>query len=205
MILAQMDDFKNTLDSILRGIRGRRILVVGDAMLDTYVWGDASRISPEAPVPVVKVAKETHTAGGAANVALNIASLGGEATLFTRVGDDDAGRTLAQVLAGAGVKLLQGPARGVRTIVKTRIVCRRQQLCRLDTEAPAAAYAAAPARSRASPLRHSRTSTRCSSPTTQKVLSHRSWCGRCSAPRRPACSPPSTPSRASARTFPASR
>ena len=137
-----MEGFREKLDAMLRGVRGRRVLVAGDAMLDTYVWGDASRISPEAPVPVVKVARESHTAGGAANVALNIAALGGSATLFARIGEDAAGRKLAEILAAAGVGLLGGSVScGVKTIVKTRIVCRRQQLCRLDTEAPAAEYA----------------------------------------------------------------
>jgi len=110
-------------------------------MLDNYVWGDASRISPEAPVPVVKVARETHTAGGAANVALNIASLGGKAVLFSKFGKDEAGRKLCDVLDKAGVGVSEGcVADGIKTITKTRIVCRRQQLCRLDSEEAASAY-----------------------------------------------------------------
>ena len=141
-ISGKMNGFNDKLGDILQGVRGRRILIIGDAMLDNYIWGDATRISPEAPVPVVKVARETHTAGGAANVALNVASLGGEATLFSRLGDDTAGNKLASILADAGVRLLDGCVSSeTKTIVKTRIICRRQQLCRLDTEAPSAEYA----------------------------------------------------------------
>ena len=125
----------DTLEAILQAIQGKRILVIGDAMLDNYVWGDASRISPEAPVPVVKVSHETFTAGGAANVALNIAALGGSATLFGWIGDDPSGRRLVEVVRDGGVRVLEGAvSANHETIVKTRIVCRRQQLCRLDRE-----------------------------------------------------------------------
>ena len=136
----------DTLEAILQAIQGKRILVIGDAMLDNYVWGDASRISPEAPVPVVKVSHETFTAGGAANVALNIAALGGSATLFGWIGDDPSGRRLVDVVRDGGVRILEGAVSARHeTIVKTRIVCRRQQLCRMDREAVPERFALAPA------------------------------------------------------------
>lgn len=130
------------LEAILSAIKGKRIVVIGDVMLDDYIWGDASRLSPEAPVPVVKVLEETYTAGGAANVALNIASLGGTARLFGWIGDDVNGRKLASVITAGGVEILPGAISAAHeTIVKTRIICRRQQLCRLDREAGAEAFA----------------------------------------------------------------
>ena len=131
-----MTGFNDKIEGILSSVRGRKILVIGDAMLDDYIWGDASRISPEAPVPVVKVENETWTAGGAANVALNVASLGGQASLFSWIGNDAAGAKLRTKLDAANVALLDGCVSDERrTILKTRIICRRQQLCRLDTEA----------------------------------------------------------------------
>lgn len=129
------------LKAILSAIRGKRIIVIGDVMLDNYIWGDASRISPEAPVPVVKVANETCTAGGGANVAMNIAALGGNAALFGWIGDDHNGQRLADVLESGHVEILPSAISPKhRTVVKTRIICRRQQLCRLDHEADPAAF-----------------------------------------------------------------
>lgn len=129
-----------TLRSWLDAVRGVRVLVVGDLVLDRYIWGDASRISPEAPVPVVQVQRETSTAGGAANVALNVNALGGRARLFGRMGDDASGRDLAALLDTHRVPLASGCVKtGIPTTVKTRIVCRHQQLCRLDREAAPAA------------------------------------------------------------------
>ena len=83
---------------LLRKIARLRLLVVGDVMLDHYVWGDATRISPEAPVPVIKKHRETDTAGGAANVAANVRSLGAEAEVCGWIGDDEAGRRLLEAL-----------------------------------------------------------------------------------------------------------
>ena len=132
----------STLESVLMAIPGKRVLVIGDVMLDDYIWGDASRISPEAPVPVVKVSSQTYTAGGAANVALNIAALGGKATLFGWIGTDANGRKLADVITTGGVNILDGAISPKHeTIVKTRVICRRQQLCRLDHEASPEAFA----------------------------------------------------------------
>lgn len=130
------------LEDILSAIARKRILVVGDVMLDKYIWGDASRLSPEAPVPVVRVDRETAVAGGAANVAFNITALGAAASLFGWVGDDADGRGLCERLRQGGVMLLEGAVTPEhRTIAKTRVVCRRQQVCRLDREAEPASYA----------------------------------------------------------------
>jgi bifunctional ADP-heptose synthase (sugar kinase/adenylyltransferase) len=84
------------LPQLLRRLRRLRILVVGDVMLDHYIWGDATRISPEAPVPVIDIARDSWTAGGAANVALNLASLGARCTVVGRFGNDESGRRLAE-------------------------------------------------------------------------------------------------------------
>ncbi len=133
--------------SWLDAIRRMRVLVIGDVMLDRYIWGDAQRISPEAPVPVVKVDHETASAGGAANVALNVRSLGAQAALCGFIGNDANGRELLQALDAHAVQLAPGfVLEDIPTIVKTRVVCRNQQLCRLDQEPPAACFTPAGAR-----------------------------------------------------------
>lgn len=130
------------MQSILAKMRRVRILVVGDIMLDRYLWGDADRLSPEAPVPVVQVTRETVTAGGAANVAHNLQALGIAVDLVGVAGQDADGRALTMVLAGQKIGLdPQLLRRDIATIVKTRVMCRRQQLCRLDQERPPAQYA----------------------------------------------------------------
>ena len=127
------------LPQLLRRLRRLRILVVGDVMLDHYIWGDATRISPEAPVPVIDIARDSWTAGGAANVALNLASLGARCTVVGHFGADESGRRLEELLRGRGIELLSTPG-DAPTIVKTRVLVRQQQLCRLDREAAPAAY-----------------------------------------------------------------
>jgi D-glycero-beta-D-manno-heptose-7-phosphate kinase len=112
----------------------RRILVVGDAMLDRYWFGAVERISPEAPVPVVRVAREEERLGGAANVAMNVQALGAQCTLLTVVGDDDAGRRLRALLAAEGVRTVIGTDPQLRTVVKLRVIGRAQQLLRVDFE-----------------------------------------------------------------------
>lgn len=135
------DSLRKALEAVARV----HVVVVGDLMLDRYVWGDASRLSPEAPVPVVRVDRVSAVAGGAANVALNLRALGARVSLFGTYGDDEAGETLEAILRKAGVIILPGArSAGRRTIVKTRILCRRQQLCRLDVEDPPAALRRAP-------------------------------------------------------------
>jgi D-beta-D-heptose 7-phosphate kinase/D-beta-D-heptose 1-phosphate adenosyltransferase len=128
------------LNVLLRKISGLRILVVGDVMLDRYIWGDATRISPEAPVPVIDIARETWTAGGAGNVALNIASLGARCTIAGYFGDDDGGRRLVKALREKKIATIATPGSS-QTIMKTRVLVQRQQLCRIDRESPPQAYA----------------------------------------------------------------
>lgn len=110
------------------------VLVVGDLMLDRYWQGSTSRISPEAPVPVVHVQATEERVGGAGNVALNIAALGGKAEVMGYCGQDEAGDTLVELLAHAGIEctILQQPH--YRTITKLRVLSRHQQLIRLDFE-----------------------------------------------------------------------
>ena len=127
------------LNSLLRNIARQRVLVIGDLMLDRYIWGDATRISPEAPVPVIDIARETWTAGGAGNVALNISSLGARCSVAGYICDDDAGRKLTSALAEKKIKALPTPGSN-QTIVKTRVMVQRQQLCRIDRESPPDAY-----------------------------------------------------------------
>jgi len=111
-----------------------RVLVVGDAMLDRYWFGAVDRISPEAPVPVVRVDREEERLGGAANVALNVKTLGAQATLLTVVGDDEPARTLKKLLERQGVTALLGSDPQLYTIVKLRVIGRSQQLIRIDFE-----------------------------------------------------------------------
>ena len=125
--------------ALLAKISKLRILVVGDVMLDHYIWGDATRISPEAPVPVVDIARDSWTAGGAANVAINLASLGAHAAVAGCIAHDDAGKKLKQILYEHDVQPIATPCKGT-TIVKTRVMVQHQQLCRLDRELPPAAY-----------------------------------------------------------------
>jgi len=111
-----------------------RVLVVGDVMLDRYWFGAVDRISPEAPVPVVRVTKEEDRLGGAANVAVNVQSLGAQATLLTVVGEDEAASRLEQLLAERGIRTALGRDPQLKTIVKLRVIGRSQQLIRVDFE-----------------------------------------------------------------------
>jgi rfaE bifunctional protein kinase chain/domain len=111
-----------------------RVLVVGDAMIDRYWYGAVDRISPEAPVPVVRVTREELRIGGAANVASNVVSLGAQATLLTVVGDDDASHTLEKLVAQTGITPHFGRDAALQTTVKLRVIGRQQQLIRLDFE-----------------------------------------------------------------------
>jgi len=111
-----------------------RVLVVGDAMLDRYFFGDVERISPEAPVPVVRVTREEARLGGAANVALNIKSVGANVTLITVVGADEPAVRLQQLLTEKSVDCILGKDVNLHTCVKLRIIGRAQQLVRVDFE-----------------------------------------------------------------------
>jgi D-beta-D-heptose 7-phosphate kinase/D-beta-D-heptose 1-phosphate adenosyltransferase len=116
-----------------------RVVVLGDIMLDRYWEGGTSRISPEAPVPVVKVEQITDRPGGAGNVALNIAALGAGASLLGYTGDDEMADSLQDMLGGAGVHCAFTRVAGHPTITKLRVISRHQQLIRLDFEEPAPA------------------------------------------------------------------
>jgi len=113
-----------------------RLLVVGDVMLDRYWFGEVNRISPEAPVPVVKVERQEERLGGAANVARNAASLGAVTALLSVVGDDDAGRSLGRLLEEGLIDAGLHVDRDIDTIVKLRVIGRQQQLLRIDFETP---------------------------------------------------------------------
>ncbi len=113
---------------------GARVLVVGDVMLDRYWFGDASRISPEAPVPVVLVQREETRPGGAANVARNCTALGASTQLLSVVGEDEAGARLLELVQAEGVRTNFHRDPSIRTTVKLRVVARQQQLIRVDFE-----------------------------------------------------------------------
>ncbi len=126
---------RERIGPLLAGMEGRRVVVVGDVMLDRYVIGRVRRISPEAPVPVVEYGEEILFPGGAANVAANVAGLGGVPRLVGVVGGDGVGAELAAVLEGRGIAvdgLVAIPERP--TTEKVRIVANRQQLLRIDRE-----------------------------------------------------------------------
>ncbi len=121
--------WKQVLDSFSL----RTVLVLGDVLIDEYLMGEASRISPEAPVPILHVKESRRTLGGAANAAANVASLGGRSILIGMIGDDDAGASMVSLAGSSGIDF--HPIRDERpTIKKTRIVGQRQQLLRLDQE-----------------------------------------------------------------------
>ena len=130
MSVEHMSEVTNLKDKL----RQARVLVVGDAMLDRYLFGDVERISPEAPVPVVRVTREEARLGGAANVALNIKSVGANATLITVVGNDEPAEKLQQLLQEKGVDAILGKDPNLYTCVKLRVIGRAQQLVRVDFE-----------------------------------------------------------------------
>ncbi|MGE0105702.1 MAG: D-glycero-beta-D-manno-heptose-7-phosphate kinase [Thiomonas sp.] len=111
-----------------------RVLIVGDVMLDRYWFGSTDRISPEAPVPVVRVQRDEDRVGGAANVALNAAVLGAQATLLSVVGADEPGRKLVTLLVDTPIRNAMRQDPTLKTTVKLRVVSRQQQLIRLDFE-----------------------------------------------------------------------
>lgn len=113
---------------------GARVLIVGDVMLDRYWFGDVHRISPEAPVPVVKVERSDERLGGAANVARNAAALGAQVTLLSVVGDDEPGNLIRSLLEGAGIRAALHVDPLYKTTIKLRVIGRQQQLLRIDFE-----------------------------------------------------------------------
>lgn len=126
---------RNRARTLLAKAGAARVLVVGDVMLDQFIWGNVSRISPEAPVPVVDFSRESYMPGGAANVARNLVSLAARAELFGAIGHDDAARRLVKLLGEQKIGcegLVESAAR--HTSVKTRIVAHQQQVVRVDRE-----------------------------------------------------------------------
>jgi rfaE bifunctional protein kinase chain/domain len=111
-----------------------RVLVVGDVMLDRYWFGSVDRISPEAPVPVVRITREEERNGGAANVAYNVVTLGAQSSLLTVVGDDEASHKLEALVLGTGIRAHFGRDCDLKTTVKLRVIGRQQQLLRVDFE-----------------------------------------------------------------------
>ncbi|MEQ1525897.1 MAG: D-glycero-beta-D-manno-heptose-7-phosphate kinase [Gallionella sp.] len=123
--------------SMLPEFSAAKVLVVGDVMLDRYWFGDVNRISPEAPVAVLKVSRVEERPGGAANVARNISALGAQVTLLSVVGADEAGQCLEKLLSeDANLTALLHRDNSVSTIIKLRAIARHQQLLRIDFETP---------------------------------------------------------------------
>jgi len=135
LVFTEMEDGQGRLRRLIGSFRDKKIAVVGDLILDEYIWGNVSRISPEAPVPVVEVKRESLCLGGAANVALNLCALGARPLLAGVLGEDVTGERLLQLLQERGIN-----ADGVtmdssrRTTLKTRIIAHHQQVCRADRE-----------------------------------------------------------------------
>ncbi|MBM3566589.1 MAG: bifunctional heptose 7-phosphate kinase/heptose 1-phosphate adenyltransferase, partial [Alphaproteobacteria bacterium] len=126
---------RSHLIPLVQALGAARVAVAGDVMLDVYVGGTVERISPEAPIPVLRIERETEMPGGAGNVARNIAALGGRAVLFAAAGPDDAAGTLKRLFAADGrvaAHLFSEPGR--RTALKTRYVAGQQQILRADRE-----------------------------------------------------------------------
>ena len=128
----------NHVSQLIRLVEGGfgkpHVLVIGDVMLDKYVRGEVERISPEAPVPVLRIARQTQHPGGAANVAMNLAELGARVTLMGLGGIDDDQNSLSTLLAESGVKCSLVECPGVPTTTKLRVLAGHQQLLRLDNE-----------------------------------------------------------------------
>ena len=121
--------------NLLEQVRGRRVVLLGDLILDTYIWGGVTRISPEAPVPVVRQERESHRLGGAGNVARNLAVLGASVEMAGIVGDDEAGATIVELLELEGIDTSCVHKDETRpTTSKTRVIAQNQQVVRVDRE-----------------------------------------------------------------------
>jgi len=131
----QRMDSSAHLKRVVARLRGKRVGVLGDLMLDRYLWGHASRLSPEAAVPVVDLVDQSESLGGAANVAANIAALGARVEVFGAIGNDEPGRAVRKSLTAANIAQegVLADARRITT-VKTRIIARHQQVVRVDHE-----------------------------------------------------------------------
>jgi len=122
-------------ETILKGFKGKRILVIGDVMLDAYILGKVTRVSPEAPVPVVALDKKENRIGGAGNVALNLKNLGASPIIASVIGTDSEGEILEDLFQKRGISpdgLIRSKLR--KTTVKTRVISSKQQLLRIDSE-----------------------------------------------------------------------
>jgi D-beta-D-heptose 7-phosphate kinase/D-beta-D-heptose 1-phosphate adenosyltransferase len=128
-----LNEITDPIAAYVNEFKQRRVLVAGDAILDEYLLGECSRISPEAPVPVLKVNSCRRVLGGAANTAANVVSLGGRASLISLVGDDEGGRMLKRCASEAGIDLI-AVNHGLSTLRKMRVVGQQQQIVRLDYE-----------------------------------------------------------------------
>ena len=130
----KQQDF-NKLKNIISNFRNAKVLVIGDLILDEFIWGDVSRISPEAPVPVVWVKRESFMPGGASNVANNLRSLGAATCLAGVIGDDERGAILKGELEQKGIDTSGVITDASRpTTLKTRVVAQHQQVVRIDRE-----------------------------------------------------------------------
>jgi len=124
-----------TIEKVFESFKGLKVLIIGDVMLDSYIWGAVERISPEAPVPIINVKKKDFRLGGAANVALNVLSLGATPILCALIGDDDDGEKLLRRMAEQGMSK-EGIITTVDrpTTVKTRVIASHQHVVRVDEE-----------------------------------------------------------------------
>jgi D-beta-D-heptose 7-phosphate kinase/D-beta-D-heptose 1-phosphate adenosyltransferase len=133
-------------EALLERMRDREVLVIGDVILDRFIWGSVDRISPEAPVPVVRIVRQSAHLGGAANVAANLASLGTKPVLLGIVGDDAEAEILREAAKASGVLAVYTGDPGRPTTVKTRVIARSQHVVRVDREPEAMPSADALAR-----------------------------------------------------------
>ncbi|MBI5206436.1 MAG: D-glycero-beta-D-manno-heptose-7-phosphate kinase [Candidatus Firestonebacteria bacterium] len=134
-INTEIDIYPERIKKILDNFKGKKIAIIGDIMLDEYYWGNVNRVSPEAPVPIVKYISKNNILGGATNVANNIITLGGDPLLIGIAGDDYYGKTLTSVIKKRGINtegIIKDESR--ITTVKTRIIAHNQQMLRIDRE-----------------------------------------------------------------------
>lgn len=176
--------------AMVSSFAGKRVLVAGDVMLDEYLIGEVKRISPEAPVPVVDITHVAHVPGGAANVAANIASLGGVPLLVGLTGDDEGGARLRERLQTLGVdSTYLVPVRDRPTIVKTRIVSGQQQIARLDRESRTEVSGEAAARTEEAFANALKTADGCILSDYAKGLLSEAFCARAIEASKASCRP----------------